>query len=1409
MKVSCPSCQTNYNIDDKRIPAGGAKLKCARCQTTFPIKLAAGPAPSLFNGDAAVPLPGATPAPPTPPEPDWEEEQTRVGDFSALPPQAHRSSPEAVPLPGMSAASPFVPPPPPPSIPLPGAVAFPSRAGAIPLPGVGLPPPPPFPPPPADAIPLPGITAAKPANPRWDQESTRVMVDVPPPPLASHDFFVAEASPPSDDAVPLPGITAAEPASPRWDQESTRVMADVPPPPQASHDFFVAEASPPSDAVPLPGISAAEPAPARWDRESTRVMADVPPPPPASHDFFTAEASPSSAIPLPGAVDFSDFPAPPTAQMPSVPLPGAGVDDVPEAEAADFSEVPSGVRPPPSAAPLPPTDGFDFSDLPAPSGSTTLPNVPAVEEAPAKPGGFELTDLPPPAPAPAIADFGVEVQEPVPSANPTASFGEVDFSEVAPTRSSDALEFDPTARPKPQDDLEVDLSAPIPPPAQPQTADGLEMLDFIDSAAKENKTATAKPKGPRYQVRRRTGKVFGPFDEGVVVKMLEDGQLLGNEDVSTDGEKWEPIGALPAFQATIERLMETPSHAPTSQVPAQGGSQSSSPAQSQASMERLKQLYEGRMAAVAVVDGSAAAAQWKRRIPLIAAAVLVLLFAGAGVTLGVTTPYGFFALKLLFPAKVTAGTREFADLQRSQKALLADTFKSYQEARDAAASALTVKEYPEVRAVWCQAIYYLQRRYAAANPSEQAKAEAAIANIKLLGEKHPEVVKALAGRALTTRDVDGALLLLEDALARTENQKDLELAFLRAEAYAAKGQSKLAANALEAVLEQKPDSAKALHALGNLHQLNKDAQAAAQAYEDALKADPDHVVSAVELAALQLLIQKDVEAGVGAVDRALAEERRALLGPAELARAAALKAEALAMQFKPEEAITQFEAALQLDPASVFAKAGLAKVYLSQRQYEKALPLLEEASTKEPHNLEYTDGLLSALIATGKMSDALKQVEGANIRFPGNARIAFLYGRVADALDQPTEAASNYTRAANADPELVEANLYLARMYLRFRRLEEAKVQLEEARKKAPTHAGVQVGLGELALTQEDAEEAKTQFEAARASDPNLADAYLGLSRVALVQGRPAEAQEHVEKALSLDARLKDGRLQKGLVLWRLGKLDEAIAELEKAKSEDPKAANILITLGAVKLDKGDLAGAEASLLAAQAQDPSNAEAYFYVAKVKNKRAEHTQAIDNMKRALEYAPKRPAYHYQLGLIYRDARKPNEAMEEWRQTVELSPNHADALEALGQAHLDRGELDLAVAQFEAALEAAPGRARVMALVGDCHYQATKWNEAITHYRKALGADPSLTQVYYRMARAYAEQGKHTEAINWYRRATSEDKDNPMPWYYLGFAYKERRQKNEAIAAFQKYLEKKPDAEDKREIEDEIFDLKQEL
>ncbi len=1414
MKVSCPSCQTSYKIDDKRIPPGGAKLKCAKCQTTFPIRAeasaaatavpAAVPLPGSASGAGAIPLPGSgAPDPGPSSEQSWEEESTRVVQM-AVPKAAYAQgrAPEVKGEPATQVNAPGG-----------GARVRPDMAAtspfgaAIPLPGSGAPAPAanPFGAATAPSVPLPGISRAPPAKVRgatpWEEESTRVgggkalVEDELRSTSTDFDSFGAPAEQ-SGDAIPLPGqggsADFSEAAAPASTDFADADLVDGPPPDGDSA----------SGAVPLPG-DGFESADASFD-------AQEPAEPPSRG---RSDATDSSRVPLPGKLRSPSRPPParePEPEFPAEPAPGGGGE-------LDFSDLPSPAGrsnqggfelvdappPPPSRAAKAAPSSFDFNDLPAPAGD------------PAGADAFEADSgqLPSPAgPSPTEegsgASFEADFGEPAGGAaeqGPAPGFGEVDLGGgPAPASGGggdgDGLEFDPTSRPSAGgDDLEADLSAPPPSQAVPANTDGLEMLDFIDNAAAGAKAAP-KSKGKRYHVRRRSGKVFGPFDEGVVVKMLEDGQLLGNEDASPDGETWSAIGTVPAFGEVIQRLVAAPSR-PGTAVPGVGPS--SNPDASKA-MDRLKGLYEGRMAAVAVVDRSAVAAAWRKRIPYMVGAFMGVLFLVTGSVMA-TTRYGFFGIKAILPAKVSSGDRAYADLQRAKKALLADTFKSYQEARDAAAAALKVKEYPEVRAVWCQAIFYLQRRYAAVSPADLATANTSLDAVQMLGKKNTEVVKAFAGGALTNHDPDAAIALLEDAAARPDNQGDVELAFLRAEAYGSKGQNKLATEGLKKVLEKHKESAKAHHGLGNLYQAMKEPDLAVKSYEEALKADPNHVMSAIELAAIELLSRKNAEKGAAAVEQALSEGRRQLLGPAEQGRALALKGEALFMQFNQKDATALFEQALKLDPSSMFAKAGLGQVLLSQRRYAEAVPLFKEATERDPQNLEFTDGYLTALVATGKMDDAFKQLDSASKRFPGNGRIAYLAGRVNDALDNVKEAEGNYLRAESAEPALFEANLHLARMYLRLHRLDDARPQLASALKKAPKDAAVHTGLGELALAESDLDKGRTEFDLAIAADPNLPDAHLGQSKVALATGGLETAAAEVDRALDLDAHLKGGRLQKGLVLWKEGRLANAAAELEKAKAEAPKSAPILLALGAVKLDTNDLAEAETNLLAALAQEPSNPEAHFYVARVKNRRSEHTQAVESMKIALDHSPRRPDYHYEMGIIFRDAKRMNEAIEEWKQTVKLEPKNANALESLGVAFLDRGETETALRYFESSLGADPKRSRVQAFIGDCYFSAVRWDDAIKHYRKALESDATLKQVYFKLARCYTEKGKHAEAIGWYKKATAIDPGAPEPYKNLGFAFKEKGQKADAVSAFKSYLAKKPEAEDKKEIEDEIYYL----
>ena len=1422
MKVACPSCKATLAVDASRIPPQGAKLKCPSCQTMFPVKPEAVALPGssapvvpvlpplaqaadgVPSGDfdfdtatrvapmpahsGAVPLPGAaTFAAPAIPETTGFPAGTEPSefDFDSSTRVAPLNIPHgAVPLPG-SAAAPALAAPEASGFPAgtdPSEFDFDSSTRVAPL-NV-----------PSDAVPLPGHAAPQPAGTgtlMWGKPAAVPLPGAsagasPAPPMPSIAPAVAPSTGGSGtlmwgkpSAVPLPGNTSVGAPPP---------LGDLPPPmtdsgiPMASPDDISDVASGPASALTLP------PDEVEFNPEAIAQASEASDFEDAATNVFDINAmspQPASATTSP-AMDFSDLPS----AVGDDPRP----DDVPPpsapTEGFDFSDLGPSANPPPLAqvGAVP-----DFSDLPVPHVAD-LPAVPeAPQDAPEAPPpaddlNFNFSDLspaepPPPAPGAAPSD-------------PSSAFGDVDFSADLPPPS----DLPPN--------LDDGFSMPPPPGAEGEPLSEEDALKFAEESAFARKQKGAQAleatQGPsRYHVRRQTGKIFGPFEEDVVGKMLEEGQLQGNEDVSTDQNNWLPVADVPLFKAAIEKF--------ASQSAGQGAPAAVAVAPTVRSPERtseaLKELYEGRMAAIAVTQSSDVVGNLRKRIPHILAGLGVLLILGVGFGFGLTR-YGIFGFKAFFPSKVKVGTPEFAALTKARESLQSDTYKGFQEAKAKASQALQSGEFLDARAVSAQAIFYLKRRYSAASADEYKTASSRLPDIELLGKKHIEVVKAQAGYALSERDADKALNIVGDALARSENQDDLELLFLRAEGQTQKKQSAQALATLTEILKKRKDSARAHFAIGQIHQAALAADEAAKSFQAAIDANPDHAAAAVELAAIELILRKDPTRAKETIEPALADERRVHLGPSELARALAIEGESIAQLGDSTKAIEILESALKADKTNAFAKASLARVYVIQHDYEKASPLLAQASTEAPDNLEYLDSYLVALIETGKMLDAKKVVEGAAARFPSNARLAYLTGRIEDALDHPREAEAAYQRALASDGEMVDAYLRLTLLLVKSRRMNDARAQLSAASQKAPQSAAVQRVTGDVAFSEAKYDEAQAAYEKAVSLDPNEAEAYLGLSKVALAKKDLATAEKHVDKSLSIANMLKGARLQQGKVYWAQNRLDDALAVLQKAHAEDPGSTEISIALGAVQLDKRELPAATTTLMTVLENDSSNADANYYLARVKNAKSEHSGAIDLMRKAIDQLPKRAEYHYWMGRLQKDAKHSNEAMDSWKTALAINPNYADALEATAQQLFEQNELVAAIERFEKALKLDPTRKHLWAAIGDCHAAVPDWDKAISAYKKALELDPDTRAVFFKLGLAFTEKKSFSDAIGWYKKATVVEPNNPQAWLNLGWALKEQKLRKEALVAFRTYLEKNPEAHNKKEIEDEIDWLKQE-
>ena len=1294
MRVTCPSCQTAYNIDERRIPPGGAKLKCSTCQTLIPLRppeAAAPPAPSVGGvrlSEGAVPLPGlglggaSAPAAgmpqltPRAPEPPPTAQSLTTGVIP-LPPTRSASS-----VPSLTAAPP-VPPP--------------RRADRtmVANPGAG-----------AVQLPAPAISAPPAISPK---QAIPPSVFAPPPPLAARPASSAFGG----SAIPMPSPSRGTPLAP------PSVPPDSPLPGFEEAGFDDASLSdtgahlaggsdwPPGDAI--DGSYGAEPLP---DDTPSDGAEPVTPPEPmaAAHPGHDAEEpwDPGTS-PAFGTIDLGGDDANATAlPIPADdPLPGGGAD-------VAWTE------------PAPPGDALDLSDLPQ-----------------------------------------------------TRALKELDGP------AADPLEFDPT-RPS-AEDLEADLSKPLPGPARP-AEDGLEVLGFLDEAAKEIKPRSGRV--TRYHVRRRSGKVFGPFEPGVIVKMLEDGQLLGSEEVSTDGDAWTGMAAVPTFAQAMQRLVSAPS--PTQAAPAKAAAAAPAPPP-KLDLDQLAQAYGGRMAVVSVVDGEAQARRRKRLLLMGAMGLGVIAILGAAASLHFTK-YGAFGLRWLFPAHVSSSSADGKSFGEAKAALAEDTWPGLRKARGLLEGLLGRRDVPEVRAVWAQSVFFEQRRWGTADPEQVAKATAGLEDLKVLGKGNPERLRAEIGLLLSNKQPDAALPLIRAA------KLDGDGPLLEAEALLQKGQTAEAVGLLDGAVKNAPSGA-GWHALGLAHLKLKKPEKAQADFEAALKVAPQHLSSSVELAQLALA-RKEPASVLKLLEPALTEPKA--LAPPERARGLALKGAALLLQSKPADAVAGLEEAVRLDPNSILAKGTLARSYAALKQDEKALPLWKAAVTGEPENPLWADGQVESLATLKKSEEALAAATKARATFPKDEQTALVVARAQELLDRLTDAEQSYKAATQLDPTDLEAALGLARLYLRLRRPGDARATLAVVTEKQPENARLRLGLGDLAMATGELGTAQSEYERATTLSPDLAEAWVARGRLALEKRAWKDARGHAEKALALNPDVAEGRLVHGMALWKLGDLDGAAKELEAARSGGPNN-RLEVALGAVHFEQGDLDGATGLLQAVLKNEPGNPEANFWIARVNAKKGEHGAALESIRAAIDRAPTRANYHYELGLILRDDGKLPEAVEAWKQAVKLDPGYADAWEAMGQAYLGTSRYKDAIGAFEAALKADPGRTRVLGFIGDAHSAAGKWKDAVASYSAALKADPNLTGLYYRLGRAYSEMGQYDKAIGFYQRGLQSKPDDAPAWYHLGYALKERGKKREAVAAFQSYLAKAPDAKDKKDIEDEIYYL----
>ena len=359
---------------------------------------------------------------------------------------------------------------------------------------------------------------------------------------------------------------------------------------------------------------------------------------------------------------------------------------------------------------------------------------------------------------------------------------------------------------------------------------------------------------------------------------------------------------------------------------------------------------------------------------------------------------------------------------------------------------------------------------------------------------------------------------------------------------------------------------------------------------------------------------------------------------------------ALLAQNRPEEAIRQYNQAIQLSPRDSGLRIELARLELEHGNFAGALSALE--------------GIGDARLPTSAVPLKAAALLGANRRADAEALIPQVKASPADVLDLATV--------------FVEANDSVGAL--------KTLGLLNPVPKSAS--ARVHYLKGRALRQQGGGAAAMASFRQALASDPKSAETLVAMAEAFASQNKHADSLAMLEKARAVSPDSKEVLRHVIVEAMRAGQNErglEAAQELQRKSSE----LDDRYLVASVMVQQKQFLSASHILEDYVAQRPEDAKAYLGLGMAYLSLLRYAEARSALEHALRIDPSLAEAWYQLGLLAGQRGDSQEAIQDWKKAVALKPDHGQALFSLGITYLESGELADAESSLRRSLAVDPG------------------------------------------------------------------------------------------------------------------------
>jgi tetratricopeptide (TPR) repeat protein len=410
----------------------------------------------------------------------------------------------------------------------------------------------------------------------------------------------------------------------------------------------------------------------------------------------------------------------------------------------------------------------------------------------------------------------------------------------------------------------------------------------------------------------------------------------------------------------------------------------------------------------------------------------------------------------------------------------------------------------------------------------------------------------------------------------------------------------------------------------------------------------------------------------------------------------------------------------------------------AEKDIKEALAL----NPNDPDSLQQSGDLL---VKTGHPEEAIaiyKRILGID---PVNKSALVSLGYVSREAGNEQDAEKYFQKLAAAYPKLYIPYLAMGDMYAARREFSKADASYRKAHELAPKNSLIVAGGMNAAIEAHRFDLAADWLKRATPEMRQNAFVMREEERYLSFTGKDAESAEVARQVIKKLPKDRDVVVYLGYNLLHLERYDELLQLTTQYEDVLPKEPDLPLLQGYVHKHNGDLAAAEKDFSEALRRDSQVPTAYVNRGFVFNDTHQAARAAADFESALKLEPKNGEAHLGLAYATLELHRPRTALKQV-QLAEQAMGESLATHLIrATAYGDERMGTLAVKEYRQALKYAPNDPSLHLALGQTLYGLHHYTDAITELQAAQKLSPNDSDVYAQLARAYAQLHERNEAM----------------------------------------------------------------